>query len=267
MRFIYSKTFFWFFISLAIVVAVMFIQANGLGGTLQRVLLAIPRPVQKLSSAVTVPVRNFFKTSLSLKKIVEENIRLKTEVRDLEQKLVFLEVTKRENEILKKELGVSGKQQWATSKCTVLAKDPQGITDTLVIDCGEQDGVRVGEAVLGSGYLVGKIIFTSKNSATVQLLSSPDSSVDIEISKNGARGLVKGSFGSGAIIDLITQSAELNNGDLIVTAGINADIPKGILVGSVGEIVSGKSDLFKKSTLLVPVDLRDLTYVMVVRYP
>lgn len=267
MRFIYSKTFFWLFIALLFLVVVMFIQVKGFGGPLQRVFLAIPRPIQKTAQIVTVPIRNFFSTSLSLKKIVNKNNELEQKVTAMQQELVLLQDVKKENEVLKKELEVVGREPWKTSRCTVLAKDPQGITDTVVIDCGNSSGIRVGQAVLGGGYLVGRVIFLTQNSATVQLLSNPDSSVDIEVSKSGARGLIKGSFGSGATIDLIAQNAELNKGDLIVTAGINADIPKGILVGTAGEIVSSASDLFKKATLYVPTDLRDLTYVLVVRYP
>jgi cell shape-determining protein MreC len=75
---------------------------------------------------------------------------------------------------------------------------------------------------------------------------------------------VKGSFGSGVVLDLIPQNSMINKNDLVVTAGISDKVPKNILIGSIGETISRQSDLFKKAALVTPVKFHDLEFVFAV---
>jgi cell shape-determining protein MreC len=76
---------------------------------------------------------------------------------------------------------------------------------------------------------------------------------------------VKGSFGSGLVFDLVSQSAEVNENDLVVTAGIDPNIPKNILIGEIGQTISGNNDLFKRMTLVSAVRPNLIDYVFVVK--
>ncbi len=67
------------------------------------------------------------------------------------------------------------------------------------------------------------------------------------------------------VLDLVSQNADISSGDLIVTAGINSVIPKDILIGEVGQTLSGSNDLFKKMSISSPVRMRSVDYVFVVK--
>jgi len=264
MRFIYTKGFAVFFACTAIVVVLMFLQVRGWLGPVRTIFLQSPRPIVYLAKGVAIPVKSFFSIIFQLKNITHENTDLRLQVVELNQKLADYDERKRENEALRKELGFVAAAKYTLAACTVLSQNPFGSTDTLVLNCGADQGVQEGWAVVSQGYLVGKVIYAGKSSSTVLLATSSRFSSDVELSKTGADAIVTGSFGSGLILDRLSQNDTLEKGWVVVTAGINPAVPKGILVGEVGEVLTSSNELFKKTTLLSPIRFSGLDFVFIV---
>jgi rod shape-determining protein MreC len=265
MRFIYSKLFAAFAICLLIVAVFLFMQAKGWLQPIETALLDVPRPVIAVVQTAVRPLKFFLNTVKSIRGIIKENADLRNQVAALQQRTVDTDILRNENEILRTELGFSDKSTLKLQSCTILVQDPQQLVDTVKLSCGQKNGLREGQAVIAEGYLVGKIIFAGQDNSTMVLITDAQSSVDAQISQSGVNGVIKGSFGSGAVMDLIPQNATVNPGDLIMTAGINNVIPKGIVVGSVGQILSKPNDLFKKVSIVSPVQFYDLQFVFVVK--
>jgi rod shape-determining protein MreC len=265
MKFIYTKTFGIFSACVVILALVVFLQVKGWVYPIKNLLLQFPRPIIYVTKSVTVPVRNFFATIYHLKKISQENAYLAQQVYTLQQDLVQNEQMVLENQALRKELGFAESSKQPLVPCTVLAKNPFGLTDALVLNCGSEQGVSQGQAVVSQGYLVGKIILADKKTSTALLATNAGFSTDAKLSKTGVGAVVRGSYGSGLMLDQLPQDAQIEKKWLIVTAGINDKIPKGILIGEVGDVFSNPNDLFKKVTLLSPIDLDSLEFVFVVK--
>ncbi len=265
MRFIYTKTFLVFSGVLLVVVIALFLQVKGWLGPIEYLFLQAPKPAVAVVDSITRPIRSVFTTLFSMKGILTENHQLATEVGKLKQQQVVLDQLKVENELLKNELEFRSKADYALQSCTILSRDPQNISDALVLDCGESTGIKVGQAVISNGYLVAKVVFVGKLTSTAVLITNSQSSVDAKLSKNNVEGVIKGSFGSGLVFDLVSQSADVSVNDLVVTAGIDPNIPKNILIGQIGQQISGGNDLFKKLTLVSPVKAHALDYVFVVK--
>jgi rod shape-determining protein MreC len=263
MRFIYTKAFIIFSICVGVVVAVTFLEVKGYGAPIQAVFLNAPRPITYAVESVVKPVRFFFSTIYSLKNIAQQNSQLTNQVYTLQQQLVGYDQSLRENSALKKELGFITVAKGKFVPCSVLEQNPLDLTGTLIINCGQDVGITKGQGVLSQGYLIGKVIFAGKNSSTILLITSSQFSTDASISKTGASGLAAGSFGSGIILDQLSQTDVVEKGDLVVTAGINDKIPKNILIGEVGSVLSKQNDSFKKMTVLSPIDFSNLQYVFV----
>ncbi|MCX6797291.1 MAG: rod shape-determining protein MreC [Candidatus Doudnabacteria bacterium] len=265
MRFIYTKTFVIFFIFLILAVFLIFLHTKGRLEPMQRAFLELPRPIAKTVKIAISPIKNFFSTIYRLKKIVDENQRLSAKIFEQQNDLVQLEQLKKENETLIKELGFvkTGKQKLVP--CTVLSKNIFGLTDSVTLDCGKEQGVAEGQAVISQGYLVGKIIHTANNFSTALLAIASDFSIDARVTKNGTEGVVKGSFGSGLFLEQVPQDAQVEKGWLVATAGINDKIPKNLLLGEVGEVVSGPNELLKRVTVISPIKFRNLDFVFTVK--
>jgi rod shape-determining protein MreC len=264
-RFIYSKIFLAFAGCLVLVVVLLLLQTKGVLQPIEYALLQAPRPVTTAVKSVSEPIRGFFKTLFSIGTIVRENTSLRQRIIALEQQQTNLDKLQLENELLRKEFGFRQTSPYQLQPCTVLSIDPQELSDAIVLACGSEEEVKEGQAVLSEGFLIGKVVFVGSHTSTALLITNAQSAIDARISKNGVEGVVKGSFGSGMILDLVTQTAELTPGDLVVTAGINNRIPKDILIGEVGQIISQPNDLFKKASITSPIRFRSVDFVFVVK--
>lgn len=265
MRFIYTKTFAIFSAFLAVGVLLIFLQVKGLINPVKNIFLQAPRPVVYILDKTFYPVKSFFSTVYRLRSIVEENNKLQEQNFTLQQELVNYDETQAENAALTKELGFVQTTSLQIVPCTVISRDPFGFSDSMVINCGSQSGVLAGQGVISQGFLVGKITSTSQTSATLLLANSSQFSTDAKVSQTGTTAIVRGSFSSGLVLDQLPQTENTQTGELVTTAGISPQIPKDILIGEIGQVISGGSDLFKSTTLLSPIDFKNLEYVFVVK--
>ncbi len=265
MKFIYTKAFAIFTGCLIIVVIFLFLQARGLLDPIKLLLLRIPRPFITLGRNIASPVKNAVSTIYTLKHIAQENVALTAKVIALQQDTVLMNQYKLENEALRNELGFVHSTALQLESCSVLAIDPQQLTGTMVLDCGEDRGIAEGQAVISQGYLVGKVVAVGRSTSTILLIIHTKSSVDVRLSKTSTEAIVRGSSGAGLVLDLVPPDAPLASGDLVVTAGINSLIPKNILVGEVGQVLSQSSDLFKRASIVSPIRFQSLQFVFVVK--
>lgn len=265
MRFIYTKAFGIFSACVVIVAILSFMQAKGFLDPVRVAILEAPRPVTVMVKGVVIPIKNFFSTLYQLRKITQENNQLQIKVGVLEQNLAQYQQEALENEALRKELGFVKNTKLSLIPCTVLSENAFGLTDSVILNCGSSEGVSEGQAIISQGYLIGKINYAGKNSSTGILAVSSNFSTDAAISQTGINAIAKGSFGSGMILDQVPQTAQLAKGALVSTAGINENIPKGILIGEVSDILSSGSDLFKRAALVSPIDFNNLSFVFVAK--
>jgi cell shape-determining protein MreC len=112
---------------------------------------------------------------------------------------------------------------------------------------------------------VGKITYAGTRSSNALLAVSSSFSTDAKVSQSDQSAIVRGSFGSGLILDQVPQTVDLKKGLLVASAGINDRIPKNILIGEVSAVLSTNNDLFKKAALTSPVDFNNLEFVFVVK--
>ena len=265
MRFIYSKPFLIFATALILIVLGLAMQAKGWFQPIEYALLQAPRPIASVVRSIAEPVKTFFSTLGSIRSVVRENNALRSRVTQLQQQQVQFDKLKNANELLRNELKFKAQSKLVLESCSLLAVDPQELSDALVMSCGAGQGIEVGQAVISQGYLIAKVVQVGTYTSTAILISNSQSSVDAKLSKNNTEGVLKGSFGSGMVFDLVSQNAEVASGDLVVTAGINARIPKDILIGEVGAVLSADNDLFKKMSVTSPVRQRSLEFVFVIK--
>ncbi len=265
MKFIYSKITYTFIALLVVIVGLMILQTKGWLGSIEYVLLQAPSPVVKSINWLVRPIITTADTLTSLPSIVRENRQLQDELSAAKQKIVDFDQLQKDKDLLQQELNYKSKSPYQLVSCGVLAFDTQNFSDTITLNCGFEQGLEAGQAVMAGGYLIAQIVHVGNSTSTALLLTNAQSSVDAKLSKNNTEGVVKGSFGSGMIFDLVSQSADVANGDLVVTAGINPKVPKNLLIGEIGSGLSGSNDLFKKLTIVSQVKPYQIDMVFVIK--
>ena len=104
----------------------------------------------------------------------------------------------------------------------------------LVLDAGSGNGVRIGQAVIDAGGLMGQVIATTPTTATVLLITDPDHVVPAVVARSGVRLMV---YGAGRTDELhaadVPLSADVRIGDVLLTSGMGGRFPPGFAIGVV----------------------------------
>ncbi len=139
----------------------------------------------------------------------------------------------------------------------------------LVLDRGENDGIKVGQAVVYQDNLVGRIIKTSSSLASVMLISNFSSSFTAKTASTDALGVVKGQGGGGLFLDNVVLSDSLQKGDLVLTKGdfdsqTMVGVPPDLVVGQIESVSKFPSDLFQEAKLNSKINFSKLSKVFVI---
>ena len=261
----YNKQLTYFVVLLGCIGVLIFLQARGWLRPVESGVAEIPRPMIYVLKNAANPVKDFFSFFSSISDLNKTNASLKDQIRQLQEQNVALNEYQLENEVLKKELNYRDSTSINLISGEVIAQDPTGFSQTITLDIGQRDGVTVGAGVLAQGVLIGKITDVEDITSKALLITDPQSTVDALISGTTYSGVLRGSYGTGLLLDTISQKAQISPGLEIVTAGLTAKIPKGILIGTTDQLETGKNDLLQQVTVLSSVDLKNLYFIAVIK--
>lgn len=143
---------------------------------------------------------------------------------------------------------------------------PIGVSRFLVIDKGTKDGIAPDQPVVYKDNYLGKVKEVSPNSAKIILPSDPDSKLSSFVAnKDGrARGILQGQFGSEMLLDKVLHREPILEGDLVYTEGVEVNIPRGLILGKVFQILDRENEIFKQAKISSIFDVADLDIVFVI---
>ena len=262
----FSTKLFKVIIVLVIAGFIVFLNPLDFFNPIRSALFVVFSPVQKVVHGFAfecLEVKNFL---TSIGQLKSENERLIKENREFLSERSSIEEIKNENDTLRKELGLLPREKFDLEGASVVAQDFHGQGDWLEIDKGERNGIKKGMPVIvEKGILVGEIGEVYWSSAKITLLANTKSAVNAIDSKTNSKGIVKGEYGMGIVIDMVLQSESLNRGDEVITSGIGKNFPKGLYIGQVGGIVLSPDRLFQKGIINSPVDFSKIQFVFVIK--
>lgn len=224
---------------------IRFIRAIAIGsfGAVQSGLSAIP---------------NVFELEQENKYLRETNIKLSNEVSNLkESKLENIRLTKLTELKDKVNLGVvSGK---------IVNKSLTQTRNTITINVGDKDSVKLNMPVITDAGLVGKIAAISKNYSIVQILYNKDLKFSVKSQRSRVDGILNYDGAGNLLMTNVPKSADVKVGDIIITSEYSNSFPAGIPVGEVVE--EGTVDnLFKRIIISPSVNFKTLEEVFVLKY-
>lgn len=198
-----------------------------------------------------------------ISQIRDENSQLKSRVAKLLNQVIQVEELKKENQSLRSELELRPEiERFQRVVATVISYGSPGNSQTLTIDQGQKSGVNVGDAVIASGYLVGKVSQSYRSSANVILITNQDSIIQARISGSGEKGIVTGDI-SGIYLSEITAETQINQGLVIETSGLGGSMPTGLLIGETTNQKSLKEQAKNAVRLRSSVNINNLDVVFV----
>jgi rod shape-determining protein MreC len=187
-----------------------------------------------------------------------ENARLQIQVIELQQQVIEAQV-------------LATLLDYARSRAdnryiaaAVIQFDTSPFLHYIVINRGSDDGLRTGMPVITDQGLVGKIAAVIAGAARIQLITDPNSSVNVRLQSTGEEAVLIGSLTSDLSLEMIPQSANVQTGDLVVTSGLGGNFPPNLVIGQLTTVRKRDFDLFQSATLQPAVDFSELEIVLVI---
>lgn len=200
---------------------------------------------------------------------------LALENRALSEELVYLRgemriarELERDNRMLRDLLGFVQRFPNQLVSCEVIGRDSTGWWQTVRLDKGAEAGVAEGRAVITPDGLLGRTVAVSGRTADVLLLSDPTCQVSVRLARSGVLGVMQG-LGAGpgeqpaCRMDYMARTADVQQGDEVVTSGMGGVFPKGLLVGRVARVETDPSGLYQRAWIDIAADLGRAEYAFV----
>jgi len=121
----------------------------------------------------------------------------------------------------------------------VLFDVPDPYNQRIVIDRGQLKNVALGSPVIDAGGVVGQVTRVYPLTSEVTLLTDRGQSIHVLNSRTGARNITSGDVMAGQpMIELkfVPASADVKEGDLLTTSGIDGVYPAGLQVARISHI-------------------------------
>ncbi|ADW16929.1 rod shape-determining protein MreC [Desulfobulbus propionicus DSM 2032] len=241
-------------------------------GSLHKLILEAAGPLQKFVAIGSASVEKFkseyidiLQDSLRLR---EENKRLVQQLQENEQLLNKSREAMATNASLRKLLefkNTLGEQ--SSVAATIIGKDPSAMFRSVIIDQGSNSGIMKGDPVVNNDGVVGQVFTITPNYAKVLLAIAPSSAIDVLLQETRVRGILKGNGTLTYRLEYILKTAEVKEGDHVVTAGYGGVFPTGLQVGVVSKIIKKPRGMFHEIEVTPSVDYQKLENLLILHQP
>ena len=243
---------------------------------LEAVTFGVFAEVQRGASAVIASVQSTWEGYFALKRVRDENERLRREVDQLQVWLQQERALARQSRGLQQLLELKETVQVGTTAAAVIAGGASPDFRTVTIDKGNDDGVRADMAVISPAGVVGRVIVPSARAAKVQLLIDRNAAAGALVERSRAQGVVMGTGTDRLRMEYVSSAADVKVGDMVVTSGIDGiypaapgsdgTYPKGFVIGQIESIEKG-AGTYRSIVIRPSVDFASLESVLVVLTP
>ena len=207
---------------------------------------AVLQPLQQLAHAPARGVDQASDYFQSVARLDAENERLRKRALEAAPTQLRLQQLEAENARLRKLLEVKDRQQAKGQVAQILytARDP--FSRRVVVDKGQQDSIAAGLPVVYDLGIVGQVTRIYPFVSEVTLITDKDQAVPVQIVRNGLRSVVFG-LGNGLLeLRFMPANADVQEGDMLVTSGLDGVFLAGFPVARVLRIERDTSYSFAR---------------------
>jgi rod shape-determining protein MreC len=262
---------------LIILAVLLFISFTFMGFSQTRITIrfksmayAVAFPFQYSGVKSITFVKDFFTSIRNNKHLKRELAATKTLLDDYKRTQYEFEEIKRENERLRNLIGIQSKLEYETVIAEVVAKSPQNLYKTIIVNRGKESGIERWMPVVayqdGEKCVVGKVIDVQIYSARIQPLNDQSNYLGAMLKDTRYSGLLVGQspVSEQCLLQYIDRRADIGYGDSVVTSGMGGVFPKGILIGEVVSVSKKTYGIFQEAQVWPKVDFGRLEEVYII---
>jgi rod shape-determining protein MreC len=250
-----------------LVIGILLLALGGYLAPISRVALSPFISTQTWLASRYLAIRDFMTAPRDVARLTQLNAQLEAEVSRLQSQIIELQQQNSELQVLSALLDFArthSENEYITA--AVIGRDISPFLHYVIINRGSDDGLRRGMPVVSSQGLVGRVAAVTADGARVQLITDPDTAINVRIQPSGAEGLLQGSITGDITVAAIPQDASIQTGDLILTSGLGGNFPPDMLIGQVSGVRQRPVELFQTATVEPVVDFSQLEIVLTSKY-
>ena len=233
-------------------------------------LFALVFPFQFIGVAPINLAKEFFTSIRDNRELKVKLSQAKTLLEEYERTQYEFEEMKRENQRLKRLIGIQAEFEYETLIGEVVAKSPQDFFETIVVNRGRESGVEPFMPALAyqdnMKCVVGKVIDVQRYSCRIQPITDQSSYVGAMLKDSRYSGILVGQspLSDLCVLQYIDKNAEMQYGDVIVTSGMGGVFPKGVTIGDIVSVAKKRYGIFQEALVRPRVDLGRLEEVYII---
>lgn len=248
--------------------AVLGVIILAISGLLGRIIGSVSSPLvssQAWISKRIQAIEDFLTVPRDVTVLQQENADLKNEISQLQAEVLILKQQVSETEILYALLDFArSRPENKYIAASVIGRDPSPFLNYVIIDHGSDDGIFKGMPVVTQQGLVGRVDAVIATAARIQLITDPNSIVNVRLENAKTDAQVAGTISGDLSLEMVNLDVNLEQGDLVLTSGLGGSFPADILLGQVLSIVRDNRSLFQQATVQPVVDFSTLRAVLVI---
>ena len=252
-----------FFASLSFALLVLDARFRYTEGLRSVIALAV-HPLQTLATvpaALAERVTGYFASQTQLR---EENADLRAKLLSSSQTAQRYEAAQAETGQLRRLIGAAERLPLKATTAEVLYNGRDPYSRKVIIDKGTQSGVTAGSPVVDATGVVGQVTRAHALSSEVTLLTDKEQAIPVQVVRNGLRAIAFGAGSSGMLeLRFMAANAEIQNGDRLVTSGIDGTYPPGLPVATVARIERDAAYAFARIVCQPAAGVESGGYVLV----
>ena len=206
---------------------------------------------------------NLWHNYLYLRGVRAENRELKQQIEQMRLEQVRLSEDAAQARRLQAVLSFKEQFVFRTVAAQVIGSSGSDSSRILYIDKGENDGLARDMAVVTADGIVGKVLQVFPSVSQVLLINDQSSGVGAILEKSRLQGVLKGSANGELMLERLMSDEQVAPGETVLTSGGDQIFPKGLPVGTVAKVGTGK-DLFLNIRIRPAASLSRLEEVLVV---
>jgi len=222
---------------LAAVAAMMLGKVDALA--LDRIRILVTDSVAPILEVISRPVENanrLIAETRDLYSIRAINAKLKQDNERLLQWQTVARKLDAENNALRGLLNFVPDKNARFITARVIADTGGAFANSVLLNTGEREGVRKGQAAVSGDGLVGRIAGVGMRSSRVLLITDLNSRIPVVVQPGGVRAIMAGDNSNYPRLIHLPPGAIVGGGDRVVTSGHGGAFPPGLPVGRVASV-------------------------------
>lgn len=227
-------------------------------------------PLQKGLSWVTNSVTHGVSYFSDYDALLAENERLNKELRDAQQLLRDAQIALDENDRLRSLTGIKERNRsFEFEVAEVIARSVGDWQTTLTLDKGTNHDIQENDLVITDDGMVGYVAVSAPNYCEVTTVIDPEMQAGALITRTREVAIAEGDYtqmGDGSLrLSYLSQDADIVIGDTVETSGRGGLFPKGIMIGTVEQILPEEHGMSNYAVVRPFVDIRSVSHVFIIK--